>query len=724
MTEPGRRPGRVRFDAFEVFSDGGELRKNGTRLKLSGQAIEVLLMLLETPGRLVPREDLQQKLWPGASFGDFDHGLNAAVNRLREVLGDSVTDPKFIETVPRRGYRFIGQIEPDPAAIPKPAVTAAARSNIPTRAWLLRRWNLLLAATGLLAPIIAGWYILLQHPKKQQQELRAVHFTTYTGFEAAPSFSPDGNQIAFCWYQEWGPPLAVDLYVKQIRNEHAIRLTYHKARLLIPAWSPDGKSIAFSMVGKDGNGIYVLPSLGGPERRLAEIRDTYLPFMLLSWSPDSRWLAFASDSATAKASSPPEHYRIHLFDMSTGEERILPDPSPDCLLTMEPAFSPDGRNLASVCVLSANVNKIYVQPLGGGRAHEVLRVNNSRALQGIAWTRDNRSILYGTDPNTTDHSLWRVPASGGTPEKLPFAHDAQMPAVAASGNKLAYAQVAFRPEIWRIDLGTPTRATGPAGKLISSSLSQHHPSISPDGKHIAFDSRRSGNPEIWVCDRDGSNPTQITSFGGPLTEHPRWSPDSRRIVFDSHPSGYGELYIVNADGGTVHRLTIMLNPSSPFWSADGQWIYFGTSEPDAIWKMPAEGGTAIRLTKDGTYDPQESVDGKRLFYVDGRRGGKRNQLWSVSVNGGDERLEPGMPPLRLGAAWASARDGIYFIDGYAPPHYVKYLDFATRRLYEISDLPTITLASGGIAVSRNNDTLLFTGIDHAESDIMLVEDFR
>src|SRR6202011_2115285 len=96
----------VRFDPFEISADSGELRKNGARIKISGQAIQVLLILLENPGRVVSREELQQRLWPGASFGDFDHGLNAAVNRLREVLGDSSTEPKFIETVPRRGYRF------------------------------------------------------------------------------------------------------------------------------------------------------------------------------------------------------------------------------------------------------------------------------------------------------------------------------------------------------------------------------------------------------------------------------------------------------------------------------------------------------------------------------------------------------------------------------------------------------------------------------------------
>ena len=100
MAEPGKVSVPIKFGPFEVSPDSGELRKNGTGLKLAGQAIQVLITLLEKPGRIVTREELQQNLWPGASFGDFEHGLNAAVNRLRDVLGDSATQPKFIETTP------------------------------------------------------------------------------------------------------------------------------------------------------------------------------------------------------------------------------------------------------------------------------------------------------------------------------------------------------------------------------------------------------------------------------------------------------------------------------------------------------------------------------------------------------------------------------------------------------------------------------------------------
>src|SRR5580765_7450538 len=110
MSEPRNTIGSMHFGPFELSPESNELRKHGQRLKLSGQAIDVLLMLASNAGRLVTREELQRKLWPGDSFGDFEHGLSAAVNRLRETLGDSATDPTYIETIPRRGYRFIARV--------------------------------------------------------------------------------------------------------------------------------------------------------------------------------------------------------------------------------------------------------------------------------------------------------------------------------------------------------------------------------------------------------------------------------------------------------------------------------------------------------------------------------------------------------------------------------------------------------------------------------------
>ena len=119
----------VRFGPFELSVDTGELRKEGVRLKLSGQPIQVLMRLVATPGKLVTREELQQQLWPGNTFGDFEKGLNPAVTRLRENLNDSATAPRYIETIPGRGYRFIGEVGQATATAAAPAPKAGAALN-------------------------------------------------------------------------------------------------------------------------------------------------------------------------------------------------------------------------------------------------------------------------------------------------------------------------------------------------------------------------------------------------------------------------------------------------------------------------------------------------------------------------------------------------------------------------------------------------------------------
>src|ERR1700741_3191460 len=137
MPQPDVVPSVVRFANFEVDVRAGELRKHGRRVRLQEQPLRILNMLLERPGELVTREELRLSLWPADTFVDFDHGLNSAVARLRETLCDSADTPRFVETVPRKGYRFVGQIEElEPTPVDEPVI---AEAHPPKRAWPLTR---------------------------------------------------------------------------------------------------------------------------------------------------------------------------------------------------------------------------------------------------------------------------------------------------------------------------------------------------------------------------------------------------------------------------------------------------------------------------------------------------------------------------------------------------------------------------------------------------------
>jgi Tol biopolymer transport system component/DNA-binding winged helix-turn-helix (wHTH) protein len=714
----------VRFGIFEADLETGELRKNGVKVPLQGQPFQVCALLLEHAGELVTREELRQRVWPEDTFVDFEQALNTAIAKIRLALGDEAVNPRFVETLPRRGYRFIGPVaKPDlqavalPAAPPVVPVVSTGWSKRPTRrSWLLALTTLLLLLSG-----FGIWRAVKTRADKlppievaPPDKLTIVPFTTFPGFEIAPSFSPDGNEIVFSWFG-YEKEFQFDLYIKQVGQEHVVQLTHHPAIFLGSAWSPDGRLIAFMrQADPENTGIYLISPLGGAERKVASITayGDWAP-QGVRWSPDGKWLAFSKGNALAKAGSSADHFSIHLVNVETSEERLLPDPSKDCRNTWQPAFSPDGKYLASVCVLAEGVAKIYLQTLDGKQARELKGARSSEGFAGIAWAEDSQSLVYSADQH-----LWRIPLAGGKPEMLLFAQDAESVAIASHGNRLAFAQVHHSSQVFQLALASQTKLTAPAAKLISSTRGDAGARVSPDGKHIAFQSWRSGNPEVWVCDRDASNPVQLTSFGGPSMGEPRWSPDGRRIVFDLRTdSGISELYIVDLVGGPPRRFpTGTSEAASPFWSGDGHWIYFNTERPHAIWKAPVEGGAATRLTAEGKdqSEPQEAMDGTRVFFY------SEGNVWSASANGGDERRVPGVPSY---VRWVPARSGGYFVDG-GPRHFaLHYFDTATQHAHKIVDFPNL-FVMWGLSLAPDGHAFLFSGIEHSEGDIMLVKGFR
>ena len=274
----------------------GELRRHQLRVRLQEQPFLILAALLERPGELVSREAIRKKLWPDNTVVEFDHGINAAVKRLRDVLGDSAEKPRYIETLARKGYRFIGELEApaEPAAPGK----ADGGSRFEPRQRLLAGALLTLAVS--LAALFAGRRPGRPGPTHPLIPV-ARPFTALPGRAISPAFSPDGSRIAFAWN---GDPRrergSYDLYVKALGSETLLRLTERPSEWISPAWSPDGTQIAFHRMANDDTGIYVVPALGGPERKLRATHLGASDFAIISWSPDGKWIAFADKSLRNK----------------------------------------------------------------------------------------------------------------------------------------------------------------------------------------------------------------------------------------------------------------------------------------------------------------------------------------------------------------------------------------------------------------------------------------
>ena len=248
----------VRFGVFEADLRSGELRKSEVKIRLREQAFQVLSELLERPGEVVTREELRDRLWPDGTFVDFDHSLNAAVNSIREVLGDSAASPRFVETVPRRGYRFVASVKKSGGEGPGPK----PRFDVRKAVWA--------AALVALVALVAIGYQRLDGPERQvSPSPKKTYLTSYPGQEIQPSFSPDASQVTFSWADERNEN--VDIYVKLIGVEPPRRITTHPSEEYNPVWSPDGCWIAFlRRVDETSSEVILTDPFGTRGRKLTE----------------------------------------------------------------------------------------------------------------------------------------------------------------------------------------------------------------------------------------------------------------------------------------------------------------------------------------------------------------------------------------------------------------------------------------------------------------------
>ncbi|MBZ5653041.1 MAG: winged helix-turn-helix domain-containing protein [Acidobacteriia bacterium] len=723
MTTSSSAPAGARFDRFSVDLNSGALLRSGVRVPIQGQPLQVLRVLLKAEGKVVTREELRQALWPEDTFVDFELGVNTAVKKLRQALEDSAEHPKFIETLPKFGYRFMVPVEwvPGVAADPGRSKSSfmqamAIPSARPTPwQWLFTTRNAVIG--GLTACALGLSFLYYDHSLRSKAGQPAVTpVVTNLGEKYTPSLSPDGQHLAFAWNGGAGPHFS--LYVKLIGTEESLRLTKEASLDFNPVWSPDGRYIAFCRILEGETGIYIIPALGGAERRvrktLWEEQEFYQVIWTagrLSWSPDGKVLAFSDRASRNEAPS------IFLLSLDSLEVRRLTSSlrsSGDFNL----AFSPDGQTLAFTRASQA-FDAIYTVPVSGGEEQRL--ISDGTDHWGLAWTRDGRDIVFANAGWPVNAGwLWKVPLRGGEPERLQFGQEGIEPSI--QGNRLVYVRQMANLNIWRRKLNSLLSASPPE-RLISSTRMESGPQFSPDGSKIAFESTRSGAYEVWMCRSDGSGLVQLTHFNS-VTGTPRWSPDGQQIAFDSGAGDNVDIYVVDSEGGSPRRLTTEPSIEAvPSWSRDGRWIYFTSNRTGSgqVWKMPSTGGPAAQVTHQGGFAAFESPDGRYLYYA---KGLTVPGLWCIPTSGGEEievisSLEPG-----YWGYWAVVENGIYYLDT-TPKTGINFFDIATHRITRVFDLESAPARRApGLAVSSDKRTILYTQLDALNSDIILVDNFQ
>lgn len=732
------------FGPFRLDVTERLLFRANVMVPLTPKTLDTLLVLVENSERLVEKDELMKRLWPDTFVEEAN--LAHHISQLRKVFEDGANENKFIQTVPRRGYRWVATVkerrEDEMASAPQaeaasevvtqapqqtisdrlsPTEKSTAAPEIAVSSHPKRRAFTPLAIASVCIALVVTVAFLLK-PKAGLPPLRVTPFASDRRRETKPTFSPDGNYLAYEWSGEQGDNR--DIYLKPVNGGLPLRLTADPANDLNPAWSPDGRHVAFVRRSKEGAAIYETTVPAGPERKIANFRPgpEYLDGRRLDWSPDGKSLAVADMAGSSK------QHAIFLVSVDTGDERQLTSPATDDLGDVEPAFSPDGSQLAFVRESHYLVRELYLIPSSGGEAKR-LTFDNKKVL-GIAWTPDGREIVFSSDPNG-GYTLRRIPATGG--QSVPVAGTSGFSSgwgnhidelsIARQGNRMAYTQWFQDINAYRIEAPNASAPIKPPEPVNATSQWESDFRYSPDGKRLAFASDRLGNLEIFVCESDGSNTFQLTHLGEPETGSPRWSPDGQFIAFDSRHNGNSDIFIVKASGGEVRRLTTdNAEDAVPFWSPDGRSVYFSSKRSGdwQIWRVPSEGGEAVQITHQDGVGPAPSPDGKFVYYAKSQD--MNVDVWRVGADGANEGPVPGFNKKTW--LWiAVTENGIYFEEDPRGQHpSLEFFDLKTRQYKTI--LTIEKSFAFGLDVSPDGRSIIYSVFDRNDCDIMMAENFR
>lgn len=599
-----------------------------------------------------------------------------------------------------------------------PAPSRERHSALQFRLKYLALASVVCAIAGLHA-----WYFL-RLPKAPNASPRLVPLTSYPGVAFAPTISPDGRQLAFVWDGGTGN---YDVYLKLIGIGDPIRLTTNLAQNLHPAWSPNGQYLALLRNSPVNRQVVIMPALGGSERELTDLETSPGTWTTEPneadkrrgpvWSSDGKFLAVTDGDK--EGSKEKRGDGIFLVKVSDGSKRRFTAP-PASYYDCSPAFSPDGKFLAFVRYVTNSVTDLFIAHLPDGRIRRL--TSDRREIEGASWTPDSRSIVFSSNRNGA-FCLWRIRLSGDQPELIAAAAaNATDPFVARDGKRIAYTDTFENTNVWRMPRNGLNKTGLSAEPFISSSRRNDSAQYSPDGEEIAFVSDRSGSWQIWTCNRNGKNLVQLTSLGGSVTGSPRWSPDGEWLAFDSREEGHSAIYLLPRLGGEPKRIEMnSYEESMPTWSRDGKWLYFTSNRGGGsqLWKRPVAGGLPQRLTTEVGFDAVESPDRQSVYYLS-----KRPGIWKVSTSGGESTVVPELSTVYPSRYSAVTDSGIYFVAGESAPRAIQFFSFFTRQIETLGNIQrNLVTGTPSLAVSPDDQWILYTQEDRKSSDIMLLENF-
>jgi len=627
-------PRLIRFGTFEVDIVPGELRKSGVKLKLTGQPFQVLAVLLERPGEVVTREELQKRLWPD-TFVDVDHNLNTAINKIREVLGDSAESPRFVETLPRRGYRFIAAVEGKHATV----VYSDAGAAPVARLWWRRPTSIGFVLFVFLAATSLFIFQRVRRTSSTSVSQRTLTRLTFDdGLQIGGTWSPDGRFVAYSANRGG----KFNIWVQQISGGDPIQITKGPGPNWQPEWSPDGKYIAYRSE-ENESGVYIVPALGGAglQRKLSSFG--YEPH----WSPDSSQLLFQ----TSEFGLPAKFYLVSLDGSPPNE--VLKEVT-DKNYASAAAWYPDGKRITIVVWDSEQgpVPTFWTGPVVGGEAvkseiaPEVIKMAevaagrpsagwSGRGSPKFSWEPSGKALYFERTFRAATN-IWRMSVDPQTLratgiERLTTGQGSDTEvSLSPDGGRLAFTVESRQIRAWMFPFDAMRgRITGIGRAVTSSGVAAWRTTLSRDGSTLAFCGRRTDKWQLWesLVSEGGEAPVVADDY---TRDMPAWSPDGTQLAYTRENSLTGERQVmVWSSHSRSEEAVTRWGRSYPFvsdWSPDGKWLLVSkddnTTGRDEIVLLPVTArphadAVARKLTSNPDYDlfqAHSSPDGQWIVF--------------------------------------------------------------------------------------------------------------
>lgn len=674
-----------RFDDVVVDRENFRVQKGDQTRTLAPRAFDLLLYLIGHRGRVVEKQELFEQVWKEKFVTD--NALTKAVKEIRRAIGDDADNPRYIETVPKRGYRFIAQeratphltVEPEnadtqienrqavafsPSIAGQETAPPAAKTALKNRApWPTLAIGLVLLVVGALAL----WFVAGRNKTDETPTInRTSQITTWSGLEFYPSISPDGGMVAFSSDRSG----SFEIYVKQlVAGAREVQITSDGGQNFEPAFSPDGSWLAY--YSKMRGGIWVVPATGGKVKQLTEFGSRP------AWSPDGSSIAFQSDPLNdlgvgVRNAMPPS--TIWIVSSEGGEPRQLTQIGNPAGGHGAPSWSPDGKR---ILFDTGDLSYSSVWSLTS-QGEDLKQISGKLRLASDAvYGADGKSIFLIAD---TDLSLQKIDLSEtgepiGEPVKIFDASGSRIRqlSIASKSNRIVYTALSTDSNIWATPIQPSTNAPGGDSIQLTqdANIRVLNPAFSLDGKKIAYQSLiNAPASQIWTMDVDGKNQTQLTTGGGwsawrfldgnhiafranrdnspalwsiaidsgkekrlvDLDEDvviARISPDGKQIAFNSKRSGTINIWKIPIEGGEPAQLTFDKELIGfPAWSPDGRWIAFQMKRGEVTHAaiIPSGGGEITQLTfdKGQSWVYDWSPDGDKIVFA-----GQRNGVWNI-----------------------------------------------------------------------------------------------